>query len=214
MSYDFNFDLSKLSQSLFKEITEFSEQHHLHTKFSIFAKKLVAKFNVEKHTGLSVCDSITIIEDLIDLQLKNHLNKDRFDQAPKKVLVLPHCSRKYMDSRCKACFDPTVPTYRCKHCSSDCLIHKATELAQKHNIDIFVVPGGSCIKKICSSKKYDALIGVACTNEIKLGIQSLSQYNIPTYGIPLIKNGCSQTRFNVDALQACLKSLKSTSSST
>jgi len=59
MSYTFTFDLSKLSQALFKEIAEFSENGKITKKTGNMAKNLVKKFNIDKITGLPVCDSIT-----------------------------------------------------------------------------------------------------------------------------------------------------------
>ena len=67
MSYDFTFDLSKLSQTLFKEISEFSEMGRItYEKIGEIAITLVKKFNVDKITGLPACDSIIVIEDLIN----------------------------------------------------------------------------------------------------------------------------------------------------
>ncbi len=49
MSYDFTFDLSKLSQPLFKEIAEFSEKEKVHEKIGDMAKKLLGLF---QHVGV------------------------------------------------------------------------------------------------------------------------------------------------------------------
>lgn len=71
MSYDFTFDLSRLSQPLFKEIAEFSEKERVHEKIGDMARNIVQKFHVDKITGLPICDSITVIEDLINIQRTN-----------------------------------------------------------------------------------------------------------------------------------------------
>lgn len=201
MSYTFTFDLSKLSQALFKEIAEFSENEKIAKKTGNIAKKLVKKFNIDKIIGLPVCDSITIIEDLINANIKNSLHKKHFLETKKRVLFLPHCSRKYMDSRCKADFNSETSSYLCRHCSKDCQVHKATLLANKENYDVYVLPGGSCVKKIFQKNSYEGVIGVACTEEIALAIKILEQYNIAIQNIPLIKNGCSETRFNFETLR-------------
>ena len=118
MSYDFTFDLSQLSQALFIEISKFSEKERVHEKIGDIARKLVKKFNVEKIIGLSLRDSITLIEDLINIQIKNSGFKKYFIQSKRRALFLPHCCRKYMDSKCKANFNSETSSYICNHCST------------------------------------------------------------------------------------------------
>lgn len=206
MSYEFNFDLSKLSQPLFREIANFSHKEKIHEKIGTFARNIVKKFNVDKNIGLSLNDSLIIIEDLIKIQINNTILKEDFKKANKKALFLPHCSRKYMDSRCKAKFDTKTSSYICDSCSKDCLINMASKLAKKENYDVYVLPGGSCIRHICKKYEYQGIIGIACTDELRLGIDILEQQKIPAQVIPLIKNGCSETKFNFETLEKIIRS--------
>jgi len=208
MGYNFTFDLSKLTQTLFKEIAEFSEKEKITVRIGDMATNLVKKFDVDRITGLSVCDSVTVIEDFINANIKNSLHKKNFLKTNKRVLFLPHCCRKYMDSRCKAEFNPETASYLCKHCSNDCQVHKATKLAKKENYDVYVLPGSSCVKKILQKNPYDGVIGVACTEEIGLATKILEQLNIAAQSIPLIKNGCSGTRFNFEFLKRTIVKTK------
>ena len=201
MSYNFNFDLSKMSQAFFKEIAEFSEKEKITEKIGEIAINLVKKFNIDKITGLSVSESITVIEDLIEANIKNCLHKEHFLKTNKRVLFLPHCCRKYMDSRCKADFDPVTSSYLCNHCSNDCQVNEATKLAKKVNYDVYVLPGSSCVKKIFQKNSYSGIIGIACTEEIGLASKILERFNIAAQNIPLIKNGCSGTQFNFETLK-------------
>jgi len=204
MSYAFTFDLSKLSQAIFKDIAKISENDKLNEKLATMARNIVNKFNVDKHTGLPISESITVIEDLIHINLKNSLQKEQFLQTQKRALFLPHCCRKYMDSRCHATFDTTTSSYTCNHCSTDCLVHQATVLSAQRNYDIYVLPGASCVRKIFQKKHYEGVVGVACTDELKLASTILEQHNIHAQGIPLIKNGCSETQFDFDILEKIL----------
>jgi hypothetical protein len=204
MSYAFTFDLSKISQAIFKDIAKISKKDKLNEKLATMAHNIVKKFNVDKFTGLSINDAINVIEDLIDVNLKNSLQKEQFIQTQKRALFLPHCCRKYMDSRCHATFDTTTSSYACNHCSTDCLVHQATVLAKLQNYDIYVLPGASCVRKIFQKKQYEGVVGVACTDELKMASNILEQHNIHAQGIPLIKNGCSETRFNFETLQQIL----------
>ena len=106
--------------------------------------------------------------------------------------------------RCKAIFDPSIPTYICQHCSPDCLINQAVTLAEERGYDVYVIPGGSCVPKILASKRYEAVVGVACGMELMLGYQVTKQFGIPAQGLPLLKNGCANTWFDVKALEKIL----------
>ena len=205
MAYAFTFDLSKLSKTLFNEIAEFSEKGRIHEKIGDMARNLVEKFDIDKITGMAFSDSIVVIEDLIDANIINTLYKDRFLKTEKRVLFLPHCCRKFMDSRCKATFDSETASYLCTHCSKDCQVHKATTLAKKQNYDVYILPGSSCVKKIFQKKGYEGIVGVACTEEIALAAKILEQFNIAAQNIPLIKNGCAATQFNFETLQRIMR---------
>jgi hypothetical protein len=204
MAYNFTFDLSKLSQSFFTDLARFSERKKVHSKMGSAAKYMIKKFRVDQITGLPVSDSLTIIEDLIDTQVKNVVQRESFLRTSRRALLLPHCSRKYMDSRCKARFVPEMSSYICMGCSSDCLVNKATRLAEKKGYDVYVLPGGSGIRKVLRGKKYDGVVGVACTEEIKLGVKLLDNLGIPAQSVPLMKNGCSATKFNLGTLEKTL----------
>ncbi len=204
MSYKFTFDLSKLSHLFFKEIAEYSEHEKINEKIANIARSLAKRFKVDLHTGLPITDSITVIEDLIQVNIKNTLSRNAFLQTYKRALFLPHCCRKYMDLRCKAVFNTHTSSYECMHCSQDCLVYKATQLAHEREYDVYVLPGASGVRKIFNQVSYDGVVGVACTEEIKLAMDILEKNNIPAQGIPLIKNGCSETQFNYETLSNVL----------
>jgi hypothetical protein len=105
-----------------------------------------------------------------------------------------------MDGRCKAQFDPEVPSYTCAHCSDDCVVNKADHYAKSKNYDVYVVPGGSCIPKILKCTSYEGVVGVACGEEMKLMGNLLDSMDVRGQGIPLIKNGCANTTFNMDTV--------------
>ncbi len=204
MAYNFTFDFSKLSQSFFADLARFSDRRKVHSKMGNAAQFMIKKFRVDKITGLPVSDSLTVIQDLIDAQVRNVSQREEFLKTRKRALLLPHCSRKYMDSRCKARFDPSMPSYVCAGCSPDCLVNKATKAARSRGYDVYVLPGGSGIRKALASNPYDGLVGVACTEEIKLATRLLDGTGLKVQGVPLIKNGCAGTKFSMDALERTL----------
>ncbi len=183
-------------------MARFSERKSIHKKLGETARYIVKKFRVQEMTGLPLSDALTVIEDLMDSYVKNINSKESFLKTRNRALFLPHCSRKFMDNRCQADFDPETSSYSCNSCSSDCLINKATRMAEKKGYDVYVVPGGSCLKKLIP--QYDGIVGVACTEEIKMAWGFLENQGIPAQAVPLTKNGCSGTKFSLETLRNTL----------
>jgi hypothetical protein len=204
MPYKFTFDLSKVPHFFFTEIARISYQKGMHKTLLKTTQEVIKKFRIQEATGLNLSDAVVLLQDLIDLQAVNLIQRRKFLQAKKRVLFLPHCSRKYMDSRCKASFDPGIPSYVCAHCSSDCLVNKADCLAKKKGYDVYVLPGASCIPKILKANRYEGVVGVACGEEMRLSGKLLSTLDVPGQAIPLIKNGCANTAFNMETVAKVL----------
>jgi hypothetical protein len=200
MPYKFIFDLSRISRFFFSEIAKVGYQKGMHKKVGRTAQEMIKKFKIQEATGLNVSDAVVLLEDLIDLQARNLVERERFVQTRKRALFLPHCSRKYMDNRCHAIFDPQIPSYVCKHCSPDCLINRAVTFAERKGYDVYILPGGSCIPKILKTKDYEGIVGVACGEETKISGEVLKGMEVVGQAIPLIKNGCANTAFNIETL--------------
>lgn len=204
MPYKFTFDLSPVPRFFFTELARIN--HHKGMTKTLFntLQDMIKKFRIQEATGLNLADAVLVIQDLIDVQMGNLMERKKFLQTKKRALLLPHCSRKFMDGRCKAVFDETIPSYVCAHCSPDCLVNRAIGEATKKGYDVYVLPGGSCVAKILKSAKYEGVVGVACGEEIKLSGEILSETGVASQSIPLIKNGCSSTAFNMESLAKTL----------
>ena len=204
MPYRFTFDLSKIPRFFFVEIAKFGYQGAVHKRVGRTLQHVIKKFKIQEATGLNLSDTIVLLQDLIDMQAVNLIERKRFIQTRRRALFLPHCSRKYMDNRCKAHFDPSVPSYMCAHCSHDCPVGEAVLFAEKKGYDVYIVPGGSCIPKILKAKNYEGVVGVACGEEMKAGMELLKSMNVCGQNVPLIKNGCANTAFNLETLSKTL----------
>jgi hypothetical protein len=204
MPYKFTFDLSPVPRFFFTELARVSYQKGMTKTLFNTLQELIKRFRIQEATGLNLSDAVVVIQDLIDVQTLNLMERKRFLQTKKRALLLPHCSRKFMDGRCKAMFDSAVSSYVCAHCSSDCLVNIAEAAAKKKGYDVYVVPGGSCVGKILKKANYEGVIGVACGEEIKLAGEILMETGVAGQSIPLIKNGCSSTVFNMDTLSKTL----------
>ena len=200
MPYKFTFDLSNLPRFFFTEIALISYQKGMHKTFLKTLQKIIKKFRIQEATGLNLNDAVVLLQDLIDLQVVNMIERGKFLQTKKRALFLPHCSRKYLDSRCKAVFDSNIPSYVCAHCSEDCLVNQSDRLAKEKGYDVYVLPGGSCIPKILKNTRYEGIVGIACGEEIKVLGPLLNSLDVAGQAIPLIKNGCANTVFNMETL--------------
>ena len=200
MPYRFTFDLSPVPRFFFTELARISYQKGMHKTLFNTLQDVIKKFKIQEATGLNLSDAVVVIQDLVELQAVNLMERKRFLQTKKRALLLPHCSRKYMDNRCKANFDATIPSYVCAHCSSDCLVNKADVTARKKGYDVYILPGGSCVTKILKASQYDGIVGVACGEETKLSGELLQATGVAGQAIPLIKNGCANTVFNMETL--------------
>ena len=204
MPYKFTFDLSKIPRFVFKEIAKTSYHRGVHKQVGKTAREMIRKFKIQEATGLDLYDAVTLLQDLIETQTINLMEREKFVKTKRRALFLPHCSRKFMDGRCKSTFDSDIPSYVCAHCSTDCLVENATTFAQKKGYDVYVLPGGSCIPKILKAKNYEGIVGVACGSEAKAGGDILKTMNVVGQNIPLIKNGCTNTAFNMETLYSIL----------
>jgi hypothetical protein len=204
MPYKFTFDLSKVSKFFFTELTTVSYQTGIHTTVLKTSMDIIKKFKIEEATGLNINDAVVLLNDLMNMQAENMIERNKFLKSKKRALLLPHCSRKYLDSRCKAVFDTNIPSYVCSHCSESCMVSQADKIAKERDYDVFVLSGGSCIPKILNSSKYEGAIGVACGEEVKMLRPLLNNMNIAGQAIPLLKNGCANTVFSIETLEKTL----------
>ena len=200
MPYKFTYDISKVPRFFFTEIALIGYQRGMHKTFLKTLQDIIKKFRIQEATGLNLSDAVVLLQDLINLQAVNLIERGKFLQTKKRALFLPHCARKYMDHRCKAAFDPSIPSYSCAHCSPDCIVNKADCLAKKKGYDVYILPGGSCVPKILKTVRYEGIVGVACGEEIKISAGILDGTDVAGQAIPLIKNGCANTVFNMETL--------------
>ncbi len=202
MPYKFSFDLSGIPNSFYAELARVASENKILRKFDTSTRRLA--HDLATITGLEVPETLQLVDDLVSVYSRNLSERKRFEGTKSRALMLPHCSRRHMDSKCKAAFDPNIPTYVCGHCSEDCLINVATRLGKKNGYSVFVLPGGSCILSILKREKSEGIIGIACGQEVRLGSDILKQMGFAGQAIPLIRNGCANTSFSIETLKKTL----------
>ena len=153
--------------------------------FSIDTPIRVARFGISS--------VISIVDDIL-IDVRNAVMYDDFLHTEgKKILLLPQCLR---HPNCKARCDP-IYGYECQRCGL-CDISKLCDAADRCNFRVFVVPGGSFVKKIFKEYRPEACLGVACYNELSENMQAVSF--IPVHGILLLRDGCFNTQANVEEI--------------
>ena len=131
-----------------------------------------------------------LIDD-IAIKVRDDINKEKFKEIPaeKTLIFLPHCLR---HKDCPATLQKEgLNCTECGLCSIGVIKHKADSKGYK----MYIVPGSSFVKKIVMENKFEAVIGVACHEDLNQMMMLLSDYC--PQGVLLEKTGCFETKVNV-----------------
>ncbi len=110
------------------------------------------------------------------IRLNNTLVRRERHPAEKVLLLLPHCLQ---IDECDVRL--TYNIYNCKRCGR-CEIKDLIDLAEENRITLFVATGGSLARRVIHETKPDAVVAVACENDLSSGIADT--YPLPVLGIP------------------------------
>lgn len=150
--------------------------------------------NIAKKLGLS--------ESMVQythVELRNAIYEPSFKKIPynERVLFLPHCARN--SEKCKATYNEEG--LECKQCGA-CNICDAEKIAKKLGYQkVFIVPGGSMVKKLLKKYEPKAAVGVCCFNEALLSFEMLKEIQIIPQVVLLLKDGCKDTIINLPLLE-------------
>lgn len=109
------------------------------------------------------------------IDLNNRLVKNERLKPQKILLLLPHCLQ---INECEIRL--TYNIYNCKRCGK-CEIKDLIFIADEHQLNLFVATGGSLARRIINEIKPEAVIAVACENDLSSGIADT--YPLPIFGI-------------------------------
>ncbi|ABE53289.1 DUF116 domain-containing protein [Methanococcoides burtonii] len=141
-----------------------------------------------------MCGVFSIRDTLVDeilIEIRNAVMLDDFINAKgPRAVFLPQCMR---HPNCRARCDPILG-YECKKCGL-CDIGIICKAADEHGFTVYVIPGGSFVKKIMKAHKPGSCIGVACYNELSESMEEISF--MPVQGVCLLKDGCFNTKVDV-----------------
>jgi hypothetical protein len=110
------------------------------------------------------------------INLNNKLVKRERSKTKKILLLLPHCLQ--ID---ECTIRLTYNIYNCKGCGR-CEIKDLIQIADENHLTLSVATGGSLARKIVNEVKPEAVVAVACENDLSSGIADI--YPLPILGIP------------------------------
>ncbi|MGQ9570515.1 MAG: DUF116 domain-containing protein [Thermodesulfovibrionales bacterium] len=105
----------------------------------------------------------------------NRIIREQKYKAKNIMILLSHCLQR---DKCKIRLTHNV--YNCERCGK-CEIKDLIQLAEEYHISVFVATGGSLARRIVEDVKPNAIVAVACENELSSGIADT--YPIPVIGI-------------------------------
>lgn len=127
---------------------------------------------------------------LLEIELVNRLNKEKFKTSDSKYAFLPHCLHD-LDKECLSASDGT--DYVCKSCSKNCSINSVSKLMKMQDIKAYIWREAD-LKKVFRMAKSNgqsiAAFGVACIPELVNGLRLCAKYDVPAVGVPLDANRC------------------------
>ncbi len=127
---------------------------------------------------------------MLEIELVNRLNREKFSSSESKYAFLPHCLHD-LDKDCLSASDGT--DYVCKSCSKNCSINSVSKLMKLRNIKAYIWKEADLKKifKIASSNGQSiGVFGVACIPELVNGLRLCAKYDVPAIGVPLDANRC------------------------
>jgi hypothetical protein len=136
------------------------------------------------------------IVDQIGIEVRNKLNERIFQKIKpeEKILVLPHCLRS-QDCEAKLGESGLV----CQNCNR-CVIGVLKKKAEEIGYGVYIIPGSTFLKNIVKKNDFKAFIGVACYQDLNLSMMQLSKFHCQ--GVPLLRDGCVNTKVDVKAVLA------------
>jgi hypothetical protein len=171
-------EILNLIDPYLKKYTISTEEHLKHIAISKLLDYRIATTREQYHLYM------------LEVELTNRLNINKFRQAGLKIALLPYCLQDFtVDCRSeKAGFD-----YQCRHCSAGCFQNHSSNILKINHIEPYIWQGGhikQLAKNTLKEKKSFAILGIACLPELIQGMSDCRKKGIPVIGLPLNANRC------------------------
>lgn len=111
----------------------------------------------------------------------------------RRMLLLPQCLKN--SKLCRAEEDELG--LLCNACGN-CQISGLLQEAEKLGYITVVAEGTTIASRLVESGQVDAIIGVGCMEVLQKIFASVHKYSVPAIGVPLLSNGCLDTRADLE----------------
>ena len=175
-------ELSSILELLHDSLAEYTPGVEQHLKTEPFHKCIT------DNTILSTREQYYLF--MIEIELVNRLNKNKFLKCNYKIALLPYCLREALTD-CKAVPDET--DYYCKGCLKECYMNKISKLLREHDINPYIwrtIRLKSLMKQLVKKYGSPGIMGVACIVELAGGMRSCMKAGLAVIGLPLNANRC------------------------
>jgi len=137
--------------------------------------------------------------DRVYVQIKNNAMKNKVSRIDfeERMVMVPQCLRH--PEECESELEEWG--HKCNRCGK-CDIDDLISIADKLGYGAFyTIPGSSMAKKLLKEKNYRAVIAVACYSELVEGFEAAHVFDVPVQGIPLEREGCVNTKVDLDKVE-------------
>ena len=136
--------------------------------------------------------------DILDIKLKNIINEEAFSKTPveDRIVVLPQCLRSI---ECPAQLS-SKDGIQCIGCGL-CNIEDFKKEAEQLGYMVYIVPGGTFVRRIIEGSRPQAVLGVGCFADLIEGMKASEKAGIVPQGVLLETLGCIETVVNWDLLR-------------
>jgi len=129
---------------------------------------------------------------MLEIELVNRINKEKFLSSNFRIAFLPHCIR---DLSRECLSKPDEIDYVCKGCSKICNINAVSKLLKSKDIAPYLwmtAELGPLFKSLKIKYENFGVLGIACIPELINGMRTCLGKNIPVVGIPIDANRCAR----------------------
>jgi len=168
--------------------------------FPRFSLALLNFFNRPLKAVMGYFHMNPAIVDRAGVMLMNTVHWDSYLRTPlsRRLLLLPQCLR----YSCPASVSPLSGVI-CECCGS-CVIGRMKIICESKGINMRVAPGGEFAKRAIVSENPEAVIGVACENDLYKIMRFAAARGIPAVGVILTRSGCVSTDVDEATLESML----------
>ncbi len=129
---------------------------------------------------------------MLEIELQNRLDTERFRTSDTKLAFLPHCLRD-LAADCQSTHRGV--DYVCKGCSEKCNVNGVSKLLRRHGVQPYIWMTAnlrSLFRRLQKEGKTPGVLGIACIPELVRGMRLCARAGVAVVGIPLDANRCAR----------------------